>query len=51
MAEKTPEIQVEKFRDLARQLETDDDEARFDERLKELATTKPQPKTVPRKTK
>lgn len=29
--------QVEKFIDLARQLETDDDEARFDERLKKLA--------------
>jgi hypothetical protein len=30
--------QIDKFRDLARQLETDDDEARFDERLKRLAT-------------
>lgn len=29
--------QVEKFRDLARELETDDDEARFNERLKKLA--------------
>jgi hypothetical protein len=36
--------QVEKFRDLARQLETDDDEARLDERLKELATAPHKPK-------
>lgn len=33
--------QVDKFRDLARQLETDDDEARFDERLKKLAEAPP----------
>ena len=29
--------QIDKFRDLARELETDDDEAAFDERLKKLA--------------
>jgi hypothetical protein len=34
---------VLKFRELARQLETHDDEARFDERLKKLAP-KPAPK-------
>ena len=28
---------------LARELETDDDEVRFDERLKKLAHTKPKP--------
>jgi len=33
--------QVDKFRHLARELETDDDEARFDERLKKLAAAKP----------
>ncbi|HTX47748.1 MAG TPA: hypothetical protein VME40_00030 [Caulobacteraceae bacterium] len=32
--------QVDQFRDLARQLETDDDEARFNERLKKLAKAK-----------
>jgi hypothetical protein len=35
--------QVEKFGDLARELETDDDPARFDERLKKLAKAKPRP--------
>jgi|HubBroStandDraft_5_1064220.scaffolds.fasta_scaffold1373702_1 hypothetical protein len=30
--------QVDKFRDLARELECDDDEAAFDERLKRIAT-------------
>ena len=40
-----PRPQIDKFRNLARQLETDDDEARFDERLKKLATApKPAPK-------
>lgn len=29
--------QIDKFREAARQLETDDDEARFDERLKRIA--------------
>jgi len=29
--------QVDKFRDLARELECDDDEAAFDEKLKKLA--------------
>jgi hypothetical protein len=40
------ETQIEKFRDLARELETDDDEARFDERLKKLAKTPRAPKGV-----
>jgi hypothetical protein len=38
-----PKPQIDKFRELARQLETDDDEARFDERLKKLAGA-PKPK-------
>lgn len=29
--------QIDKFRDAARQLETDEDEKRFDERLKRIA--------------
>lgn len=36
--------QLEKFRDAARQLETDDDEARFEERLKKLVKQKPDEK-------
>src|SRR5580658_8592448 len=35
-----PKPQLDKFRDLTRELETDDDEARFDERLKMLATAR-----------
>jgi L-amino acid N-acyltransferase YncA len=41
--ETEPKPQIEKFRELARELETDDDEARFDERLKKLANAKPKP--------
>ena len=36
---RTP-AQIDKFRDLARELGCDDDEARFDERLKKLALAK-----------
>lgn len=39
-----PKPQADKFRDLARELECDEDEAAFDERLKKLATSKPPPK-------
>jgi hypothetical protein len=42
--EPTPKPQIDKFRDLARELETDDDEAAFDERLKKLAKAAPKPK-------
>ena len=43
--------QIDELRDLARELETDDDEARCDARLKKLATApaKPKPKAAPRK--
>jgi hypothetical protein len=34
-----PRPQLDKFKDLARELECDDDEAAFDERLRKLATT------------
>jgi len=34
--------QLEKFREAARELETDDDESRFDEKLKRLAKAKPE---------
>ena len=43
-----PKPQIDKFRDLARELETDDDEARFDERLKRLATAPREPKPAPK---
>lgn len=33
--------QLDKFKEAARQLEVDDDEARFNERLKKLAKQKP----------
>lgn len=33
--------QIDKFKEAARQLETDDDEARFDERMKKLVKHKP----------
>lgn len=44
MPDAPPKPQIDKFRDLARQLETDDDEARFDERLKKLAKADSKPK-------
>lgn len=34
-----PRTQADKFADLARELECDEDEAAFDERLRKLATT------------
>ena len=33
--------QLDKFKEAARQLQTDDDEARFDERVKKLVRRKP----------
>ena len=39
-----PKPQIDKFRDLARELETDDDEARFDERLRKIASAPRVPK-------
>ena len=38
---KPAQTQLEKFKQAARELETDDDEARFDERMKKLVTHKP----------
>ncbi len=40
MAEKAP-TQLDKFKEAARDLETDDDEARFDERLRKIVKHKP----------
>jgi hypothetical protein len=36
--------QLEKFKQAARDLETDDDEKRFDEKLEKIARQKPKPK-------
>ena len=36
--------QIDKFRDMARELECDDDEAAFDERLRQIAPKEPDPK-------
>ncbi|HTX50059.1 MAG TPA: hypothetical protein VME40_11800, partial [Caulobacteraceae bacterium] len=47
MSAEQPKAQIDKFRQLARKLETDDDEGRFGERLKKLAkakVAKPAPK-------
>ena len=38
-----PEAQLDKFKALARELEADEDEARWDERLKKVARHKPAP--------
>ncbi|MEV4934781.1 hypothetical protein [Sphingobium sp. LSP13-1-1.1] len=35
--------QLDKFKELARELEADEDEARWDERLKKVAKQKPAP--------
>ena len=36
-----PKTQLDKFKQAARELETDDDEARFDERVRKLVRHKP----------
>lgn len=39
MNEKNNKSQADKFREAAKELETDDDEKRFDERLKKIASS------------
>ncbi len=41
----TKPTQLDKFKQAARELETDDDEARFDERVRKLVKHKPVPET------
>lgn len=43
--------ELDRFKEAARQIETDDDEARFNERLKKIAKAKPpaEPTTAPAK--
>lgn len=44
MADAQPESQLDKFRDLARELECDEDEAAFEEKVRRVATApKPEP--------
>ena len=38
--------QLDKFKDLARELEADEDEAHWDERLKKVAKAKPAPEKL-----
>ena len=41
MSETDKKSQLDKFKEAARDLETDDDEARFDERLRKIVKHKP----------
>ena len=41
MTDQSPTTQLDKFKEAARELGTDDDEARFDERVKKLVRQKP----------
>ncbi|MCK0167052.1 hypothetical protein MWU52_05775 [Jannaschia sp. S6380] len=41
----TEKSQLDRFKEAARQLETDDDEARFNEKLRKLAKQKPDDKS------
>ncbi len=41
MTNRSNESQLDKFKEAARQLEADDDEERFEERLKKLVKQKP----------
>lgn len=47
-AEKRDKSQVEKFREAARELETDDSEEAFARMVKKIAKSKPNPARVPR---
>ena len=42
-----PDSQIQKFRALAREIECDDDEAAFDERLRKIATAPKASKAAP----
>lgn len=48
MTESVPkQSQVDKFKEAARELETDDDETRFDERLRKIVKHRPVEKVDP----
>lgn len=40
---KKPQTQLDKFKEAARELESDESEAHWDDRLKKIAKAKPQP--------
>jgi len=46
MGEKIDQSQVERFREIARMMECDEDEGRWDERLRKIATSTPDGKTA-----
>ena len=48
MSDRDPRTQAEKFADLAREIECDEDEKAFEERLKKLATAPHEPKQPPK---
>ncbi|WP_156397139.1 hypothetical protein [Sphingomonas sp. Root1294] len=43
MSNREPKSQLDKFKEAARELECDDDERRFDERMKKIVEKKPEP--------
>ena len=45
MPEPDPKLQPDKFRDLARELGCDEDEGRWDDALREVASHRPAPET------
>lgn len=47
MADPDPRPQADKFRDLARELEADEDEERFEEQVRRIAPKEPPPKAEP----
>jgi len=49
MAQKTDTSQVDRFKQLAKELGCNEDEAAFEEALRKVAQSKPQPKHVPQK--
>jgi hypothetical protein len=49
-AQDKSQSQLDKFKEAARELETDDDEARFDERLKRIVKHRPVDKAPPDET-
>ena len=51
MSEKAKKSQADKFKQAARELETDNDEKRFDETLRKLAKTESDKKPDPEKGK
>jgi hypothetical protein len=49
MSDEAPKPQIDKFRDLARELEADEDEEHFEETVRKIAEKKPPPDADPAK--